>query len=307
MKFANAISVDVEDYFQTEAMSAIAPRAQWETFPSHVTSNMEALFELFARYGVHATFFFLGWIAERFPQLVRKTLELGHEVGCHSDWHHPVFRLSPEEFRQDTYRAKGVIEDAIGAAIIGYRAPNFSIVPSVPWAYPILEELGFRYDSSVYPIHHDLYENHSAQRHPSLVGGQLLELPVATWRVFGQNLPIGGGAYLRILPYALMKNGIRSINKREKMPAVLYLHPWEIDPSQPRLKSSWKSRMRQYTGLARMKSKLELLLQDFALGSIYDTVYLPLRNRPDIRQLIEAHKGSGVGVCQADGKSMPTL
>jgi len=299
MKFANAISVDVEDYFQTEAMSAVAPRERWETYPSRITANTEALFELFARYDVHATLFFLGWIAERFPQLVRKTLELGHEVGCHSDWHHPVFRLSPQEFRQDTYRAKGVIEDAIGAAIIGYRAPNFSIVPTVPWVYPILEELGFRYDSSVYPIHHDLYENHGAQRHPSLVGEHLLELPVATWRVFGQNLPVGGGACLRILPYALMKNGIRSINKRENMPAVLYLHPWEIDPSQPRFEASWKSRMRQYTGLARMKSKLERLLQDFALGSIYDTVYLPLRNRPDICERIAAHDRLGVDACKA--------
>src|SRR5271165_6943531 len=227
MKFANAISVDVEDYFQTEAMSAVAPRSRWESFPSRVTSNTEALLELFARYDVHATFFYLGWVAERFPQLVRKTLELGHEVGCHSDWHRPVFRLSPEEFRQDTYRAKGLIEDAIGAAIIGYRAPNFSIVPTVSWAYPILEELGFGYDSSVYPIHHDHYSNHEAQRHPSLVGKCLSELPIATWRVFGQNLPIGGGAYLRILPYPLMKNGLDSINKGEHMSAVLYFHPWE--------------------------------------------------------------------------------
>jgi polysaccharide deacetylase family protein (PEP-CTERM system associated) len=230
---------------------------------------------------------------------VRKALELGHEVGCHSDWHHPVFRLSPQAFRQDTYRAKSVIEDAIGAVVIGYRAPNFSINQTVPWAYPILEELGFHYDSSVYPIHHDLYGNHGAQRHPSLVGSRLLELPVATWRVFGQNLPIGGGAYLRMLPYALMKNGILSINRRENMPAVLYLHPWEIDQSQPRLKASWKSRIRQYTGLARMKSKLEHLLQDFALGSIYDTVYLPLRNRPDIRELIAARNDVGVGACKA--------
>ena len=296
MKFANAISVDVEDYFQTEAMSTIAPRSRWETFPSRVTSNTEALFELFARYDVHATFFYLGWVAERFPQLVRKTQELGHEVGCHSDWHHPVFRLSAEEFRQDTYRAKGLIEDAIGAPIAGYRAPNFSIVQSVPWAYPILEELGFGYDSSVYPIRHDFYSNHDAQRHPSLVGKCLLELPVATWRVFGQNLPIGGGAYLRILPYPLMKNGLDSINKDEQMPAVLYLHPWEIDPLQPRLKASWKSRMRQYTGLARMKSKLERLLQDFALGSIYDTVYLPLRSRLDMGGRIGAHDREGIAV-----------
>ena len=282
MSRANAISVDVEDYFQTEAMSAVAPRDQWDSFPSHIEANTSALYELFARHDVHATFFFMGWVAERFPQLVRQAHELGHEVGCHSYWHHPVFRLSAEEFRQDTYRAKNAIEDAIGASVIGYRAPNFSINQSVLWAYPILEELGFLYDSSVYPVHHKFYGNHRAQRSPRLAGEILIELPVATWRVFNQNLPVGGGAYLRILPYALVQNGVRAINENEHAPAVLYLHPWEIDESQPRLKASWRSRVRQYTGLAGMKSKLQRLLQDFTFGSIYQIVYLPLRNRADL-------------------------
>ena len=288
MKCANAISVDVEDYFQTEAMSAVAPRSRWDSFPSHVEANTSALFELFARYDVHATFFFMGWVAERFPQLVRKAHELGHEIGCHSYWHHPVFRMSSEDFREDTCRARNVIQDATGSPVMGYRAPNFSINQSVPWAYPILEDLGFQYDSSVYPTRHSLYGNHRARRAPYLAGANLMEFPVATWRVFKQNLPVGGGAYLRILPYALMRIGIRSINRNENAPAVLYLHPWEIDDSQPRLEASWKSRMRQYTGLTGMKRKLERLLQDFALGSIYDTVYLPLRNRPSARELSPA-------------------
>jgi polysaccharide deacetylase family protein (PEP-CTERM system associated) len=288
MKYANAISVDVEDYFQTEAMSAVAPRSQWDSFPPHVEANTCALFELFARYSVRATFFFMGWVTERFPGLVHQAHELGHEVGCHSYWHRAVFRMSPEEFREDTYRARNVIQDAIGAPVRGYRAPNFSINESVAWAYPILEELEFQYDSSVYPIHHELYGNHLAQRHPYLAGRNLMELPVATWRVFKQNVPVGGGAYLRMLPYALMKNGIRSINRKENVPAVLYLHPWEIDDSQPRLQASWKSRMRQYSGLARMKQKVERLLQDFTLGSIYDTVYLPLRKTPDMHELSPA-------------------
>jgi polysaccharide deacetylase family protein (PEP-CTERM system associated) len=275
MSLTNAISVDVEDYFQTEAMSAVAPRSRWDSFPSHVEANTQALFELFARFDVKATFFFLGWIAERFPRLVRKAHELGHEAGCHSYWHHPVFRTTSKEFWDDTYRARNVIEDATGASVFGYRAPSFSINQSVPWAYPILEELGFQYDSSVNPVHHALYDNHAAPRHPIRVGERLLELPIATWRVCGQNLPVGGGAYLRILPYALMKNGIRAINRNEQAPAVLYLHPWEIDDSQPRLPASRKSRLRQYTGLARMKSRLERLLQQFALGRIYDSVYLP--------------------------------
>jgi polysaccharide deacetylase family protein (PEP-CTERM system associated) len=282
MKPANAMSVDVEDYFQTEAMSAAAPRTRWDSFTPHVEANTNALFELFAQYQVRATFFFLGWVAERFPQVVRQAHELGHEVGCHSYWHRPVFRLSPDEFKQDTYRARNVIQDATGAPVRGYRAPNFSINQSVPWAYPILEELGFEYDSSVYPIHHKLYGNHGAQRYPYLAGVKLIEIPVATWRVFKQNVPVAGGAYLRILPYALMRHGIRSINNQEKAPAVLYMHPWEIDDSQPRLEVSWKSRTRQYTGLAGMKAKLERLLRDFALASIYDAVYLPLRTGRDL-------------------------
>jgi len=282
MTCANAISVDVEDYFQTEAMSAVAPRSQWDSFPTRVESNTLALVDLFGQYGVRATFFFLGWVAERFPQLVRKTHELGHEVGCHGYWHYPVFRLSAEEFREDTYRARNLIQEATGAPVKGYRAPNFSINGSVPWAYALLEELGFEYDSSVYPVRHELYGNHHAQRGPYRARGNLVELPVATWRVCGQNLPVGGGAYLRILPYALIKNGIRSINRNENAPAVLYMHPWEIDDSQPRLRASWKSRIRQYTGLAGMKRKLECLLRDFTLGPIYETVCLPLRNRSDL-------------------------
>jgi polysaccharide deacetylase family protein (PEP-CTERM system associated) len=284
MRQANAISVDVEDYFHTEAMSAVVRRENWEKFPSRIEANTSALYELFARYDVHATFFFLGWVAERFPRLVRQAHELGHEIGCHSYWHHPVFRMSSEDFRQDTHQAKTVIEDAIGVPVMGYRAPNFSINQSVPWAYSILEELGFQYDSSVYPVRHQLYGNHRAPRFPHRVGRNLIELPVATWRVFQQNVPVGGGAYLRILPYALMKSGVRSINKNEQAPAVLYLHPWEIDDSQPRLEASWKSRVRQYTGLAGMKAKLQRLLQDFALGSIRETVYLPLQDRPEMLQ-----------------------
>ena len=293
MKCSNAISVDVEDYFQTEAMATVAPRERWDTFPSHVEANTCALFELFARYNVQGTFFFMGWVAERFPQLTRKAHELGHEVGCHSYWHHPVFRMSEEEFREDTYRAMNVIQDAIGAPVRGYRAPNFSINLSVPWAFPILEDLGFQYDSSIYPVRHALYGNHRARREPYLAGANLMEFPVATWRMFKQNLPVGGGAYLRILPYALMKNGIRSINKSQNAPAVLYLHPWEIDDSQPRLAVSWKSRLRQYTGLSGMKQKLERLLKDFTLGTIYKSVYLPLRNGPSTRELSRSTAVSG--------------
>lgn len=275
MGIRNAISVDVEDYFHTEAMSAAAPRSSWETFSPHVEANTVALYEIFAQYQVKATFFFLGWVVERCPKLVRMATELGHEVGCHSYWHRPVFQMTSQEFWDDTYRARNSIQDITGKAVPGYRAPNFSINPSVPWAYPILEELGFRYDSSVYPIHHQFYGNHTGSRSPYWVRQGLMELPVATWKVLNQNLPVGGGAYLRLLPYALVKHGVRSINQSESMPAVLYLHPWEIDDSQPRMKASWKSRTRQYTGIERMRTKLERLLQEFEFGTVYDAAYLP--------------------------------
>ena len=275
MHVTNALSVDVEDYFQTEAMAGVAPRNSWPSFPSHVEANTRALFELFARYNVRATFFFLGWIAERCPALVREAHELGHEVGCHSYWHRPVFRLTPAEFREDTRRAKEVIEAASGASVAGYRAPCFSINSTTPWAYQILEELRFQYDSSVNPVHHPLYGNHAAPREPFRISQGLQEFPVATWRILGQNIPVAGGAYLRVLPYWLVKTGLRAINDDEHRPAVVYLHPWEIDDGQPRLQASWPSRVRQYTGLSKMKPKLERLLQQFKFGTIYDSVYLP--------------------------------
>lgn len=279
MNIVNAMSVDVEDYFHTEAMSSLAPREAWDGFSSHVEANTRGLFEVFAQYDVKATFFFLGWVAERFPKIVREAQDLGHEIGCHSYWHRPVFRLTSQEFWDDTYRARNVLEDVLGRAVIGYRAPNFSINDSVSWAYPILEELGFLYDSSVFPVRHGLYGNHRALRVPYLVCPNLLELPIATWRVLHNNLPVGGGAYLRILPFELMKNGIRTINEKESAPAIIYLHPWEIDESQPRLPASWKSRTRQYIGLSGMKARLERLLQQFAFGRIDDAVYLPAIDR----------------------------
>ncbi len=279
MPLTNALSVDVEDYFQTEAMSAVAPRDRWCYFPSHVEVNTRALFQLFAKYSVRATFFFVGWTAERYPQLVREAHKLGHEVGCHSYWHRPVFRLSPKEFREDTNRAKQVIEEAAGVPVVGYRAPCFSINSSVAWAYGVLEDLGFQYDSSSNPVHHPLYGNHAGRRNPFPLSEGLLELPIATWRVFGQNLPTGGGAYLRILPYWLTRSGLSSINSKESRPAIVYLHSWEIDESQPRLQASFTSRARQYIGLSRMKNKLERLLQQFTFGTVYETVYLPLANK----------------------------
>ena len=252
----NAFSVDVEDYFHTEAMSGVVSREAWEHMPSRVQSNTYRLFELLAKHDVRGTFFFLGWVAERFPGLVREAVQLGHEVGCHSYWHRPVYRLSPAEFRADTRQALKAIEDAGGVGVRGYRAPSFSMVPGTEWAAEILGELGFRYDSSVHPIRHDLYSNASAPRIPHRVhGGAILELPIATTRVAGNNLPVGGGGYFRILPYAYTRWGLSRLNGRESQSGVVYLHPWEIDPEQPRLAAGFQVPLPPVHGPCRCRAE----------------------------------------------------
>lgn len=273
----HAFTVDVEDYFHTEAMASVVPRERWDVMPSRVQNNTQRLFELLGERSVCGTFFFLGWVAERYPDLVREAVRLGHEVGCHSFWHRPVFRLSPEEFRADTLRAKHAIEDAGGVRVRGYRAPSFSMVSGTSWAIDILAELGFDYDSSVHPIRHDLYSNALAPREPHRIGdGAILELPIATTCLGSTNLPIGGGGYLRILPYAYTHWGLTRFSRIEGRPAVVYLHPWEIDPRQPRLEAPLKSRLRQYVGLSTMERKLTILLQDFRFASISTVFYQKL-------------------------------
>ncbi len=263
----NSISIDVEDYYQTECMVPYAPRYTWENLPSRVVHNTTRLFDLFDEFGVKATFFFLGWVAERYPALVRRAVELGHEIGCHSYAHHPVYRMTPVAFRSDTARAKQVIEDAAGKAVDFYRAPSFSIIPSCYWAFDVLGELGFTRDSSVHPVAHPTYGNPSAPRQPFRTNSGVAEYPIATWRLWGRNLPIGGGAYLRIFPYQYIKTGLKSLN-REGHPAVIYLHPWEIDADQPRIATARKARLRQYTGLGATESKLRRLMKEFHLTTI---------------------------------------
>ena len=267
----NSLTVDVEDYFQTEGMSRVVDRAQWHQLPTRVERNTKRLFDLFAAHNVRGTFFFLGWVAERFPGLVREAAELGHEVGCHSYWHRLVYRLTPDEFLKDTKRAKEVIEDAAGARIFGYRAPSFSLIKGTEWAPEILASLGFRYDSSVYPIQHDIYNNPSAPRVPGrIAGGSLMEFPIATLAVGKTNLPLGGGAYLRVLPYSYMRWGLSHLNGAQKTSAVIYIHPWEIDPQQPRLSACARSRFRQYIGLGKTAEKLQQLLRDFRFAPIQE-------------------------------------
>ena len=260
----DALSVDVEDYFHVEAFADHVRPENWPTFASRVHANCERILELFAKYNWRATFFVLGWVAERDPALVRKIAEAGHELACHSYAHRRVFSLQPEEFREDLRRARGFIEDAAGVRGRGYRAPTFSILRRSVWALEILAEEDFLYDSSIYPIRHDLYGYPEFPRFLQRIalssGREIFEVPMSTIRVAGLNWPLGGGGYLRLLPMAYTSWAINRVHQQDRQPFVLYLHPWELDPSQPRLNGKWKSKLRHYTGLAGMQGRLESLL-----------------------------------------------
>jgi polysaccharide deacetylase family protein (PEP-CTERM system associated) len=262
------LSVDVEDYFMVEAFSGTVSTSTWENWPSRVVSNTQRTIDLFDRYGVKGTFFFVGWVAEKFPQLVRDVHARGHELACHSYWHRTVYSLSPDEFRRDTRAAVKAIEDAAGAKVLGYRAPSWSITKQSLWAMDILAEEGFTYDSSIYPIHHDLYGVPGAQRvpydYPLKNGRSLREYPPATVRVFGQNLPGAGGGYLRIFPMSYTHWVFSRFERSDRVPVVVYFHPWELDPEQPRIKDKLKSRLRHYTNLSGMERRLEQLLKRYS-------------------------------------------
>ena len=263
----NALTIDVEDYFQTEAMTSAAPCHTWESIDPRVERNTWRLLELLDQHQVKATLFFLGWVAQRYPQLVSAAAANGHEVACHSYWHRPVHRLTPDEFREDTRRAKDVIECYSGRSVTGYRAPSFSILSGMQWAREILAEEGFVYSSSSHPIRHDFYNDPDAPRLPHRTPSGLWELPITTWRVLGRNLPVGGGAYLRILPFPYVLTGLRQTAAAGET-MMIYLHPWEIDPDQPRMMVGLKSRLRQYIGLKGMESRLEGLIERYSFGTV---------------------------------------
>lgn len=262
--FKNVISVDVEDYFHAESFSDICPRAQWDSYETRVVDNTRRLLALFSELQVEATFFTLGWVAEKFPALVREIAEAGHELACHSYWHRMIYKLDPKEFREDTYRAKQTIEQIAGTPIYGYRAPTYSIVNDSLWATDILAELGFTYDSSIFPIHHERYGIPKAPRLPfqlNTASGPLVEYPIATFRVWGDtNFPFAGGGYLRLLPWWYNRLGL-SRAENEGLPVIAYIHPWEIDPEQPRLNGRLNSRLRHYTNLGKTYNRLARMLR----------------------------------------------
>jgi polysaccharide deacetylase family protein (PEP-CTERM system associated) len=272
----NALTIDLEDYFHVSAYSGTVRLEKWDSFPSRVAQNTDRLLELLQQHGCQATFFVLGWVAEKKPEIVARVAAAGHEIACHSLLHRRVFDLTPQEFRDDTRRAKAVIEDAGGKPVVGYRAPSFSITKKSTWALDILAELGFQYDSSVFPVEHPSYGIPTAPRRPFWVGtpsGRILEFPMPTLAIGSRHSPIGGGAYLRLLPYSYTLWSIRYLNRQENSPVCVYIHPWELDPEQPHMGGSLTARTRHYFGLRGTESKLKKLLSDLefsSLGSIID-------------------------------------
>jgi polysaccharide deacetylase family protein (PEP-CTERM system associated) len=268
----NIISVDVEEYFHPSELAACVSPDRWAELPSLVEPQTRRVLDMFARHGVQGTFFVLGWVAERYPGLVREIASRGHEIGCHSFAHRLVYDLTPVEFRQDTERAVQAIEDACGVTPRAYRAPSYSITLRSMWALEILVDSGFTHDSSIYPILHDRYgiPGFGGQaRTLSTPSGSIVEVPIATVKLSNRTVaPVGGGAYLRLLPYRYTAAGIRRINHHDKQPACMYFHPWELDSEQPRLARGWVSRLRTYGGLRSMPRKLEKLLSDFPFTTL---------------------------------------
>ncbi len=267
----NALSVDVEDWFQVGAFENVIERGEWDRLSHRVECNSDAVLALFERAGVKATFFTLGWVAERYPALIRRIGEAGHEIASHGWDHERVFTFQPEEFRADLRKSRTAIENAAGHKLTGYRAPSFSIDARTPWAHEILAEEGYDYSSSVAPIAHDHYGWPEAPRFAFLpvAGHDLIELPVTTAKFRGRTLAAGGGGFFRLLPYRFSHWAISQVNRDEKRPAIFYFHPWEIDPEQPRVANApVKSKLRHYSRLSAMEGKLEKLLRDFQWGRV---------------------------------------
>lgn len=269
------MSVDVEDYFHVSAFEDHIRREDWDRLPCRIEKNMTRVLALFERHGVQTTFFTLGWVAERYPHLVRGIVDAGHELASHGYDHIRVPHQSRAEFREDVVRSKKLLEDLSGQPVKGYRAASYSIGADTLWALDELQEAGYEYSSSIYPIHHDLYGMPEAPRFPFRYRGNgILEIPISTARIFRFNWPSGGGGYFRLLPYAVFRAAIRRINRREGQPCVFFFHPWEVDADQPRQRNaSLKSRFRHYLNLNRMESRLERLLGDFRWGRM-DRVFL---------------------------------
>ena len=266
------MTVDVEDYFQVSALAPHIARSDWERIPCRVERNMDVVLDLLREARAQATFFTLGWIAERYPQVVRRIVGEGHELASHGYAHQRATDQTPAQFFDDVQRAKALLEDLGGVAVKGYRAPSFSIDATNPWAFDALARAGYRYSSSVYPVRHDHYGMPDAPRFAYDCRSGLIEIPLTTARLWNMNLPAGGGGYFRLLPYALSRSLIRKVNAADGRPAVFYVHPWELDPGQPRVQGTGlKTRFRHYVNLHRTHARLRRLLRDFRWGRMDHT------------------------------------
>ena len=278
----NALTIDLEEYFHPTEVQPFVTTEEWTSLPSRVVAQTNDLLDLLASRNSKATFFVLGWVAERQPALIRAIAAAGHEIACHSYAHQLIYRLTPEAFRRDTQRAVAAIADAVGITPRIYRAPSYSITRDSMWALEVLVECGFTHDSSIYPISHDRYGIPGSERHPHTIAtpaGSIVEVPIATAELSGGKvIPIGGGGYLRLLPYRYTAAGIRRVNFKEQKPVCIYFHPWEIDAAQPRLATGTIARARTYCGLGRMRRKLDQLLSDFQFSTfarVYGQVTQP--------------------------------
>jgi polysaccharide deacetylase family protein (PEP-CTERM system associated) len=274
----NAFTIDLEDYFHVAALASAISRDSWAAREYRLEANTERLLALLEESGVRGTFFVLGWVAERSPGLVQRIAAAGHEIACHGFSHQLVYRQTPEEFREETARAKGGLESLLGQAVLGYRAASFSVTRQSLWALDVLIELGFRYDSSIFPIRHDRYGLPDATPEPHVLrapsGRSLVEFPMSAANFCGIRVPVSGGGYFRLLPYWLTRAGLRQINARHNRPFTFYLHPWEIDPGQPRIRVAALSRFRHYTNLARCEGRLRRVLRDFRFSSMREALEL---------------------------------
>jgi polysaccharide deacetylase family protein (PEP-CTERM system associated) len=271
----NAMTIDVEDYFHVSAFEGVVRRDDWDSYERRVVANTRRLLEIFEHADVLATFFVLGWVAEREPALVRAIVAGGHELASHGYAHRLIYQQEQSAFRDDVRRAKALLEQIGGVGVRGYRAPSFSVTPRSRWALDVLVEEGYTYDASIFPIHHDRYGMPGAPRHPYVErasGGAIAEAPATTVALGPMTMPAAGGGYFRIFPYAFTRWAIRRVNDHERMPAIVYLHPWEVDPGQPRILASRVSRFRHYTNLHRTERRLEQLVKDFRFSPLSDVL-----------------------------------
>lgn len=272
----NAFTIDVEDYFHVSALASAISRDSWPRQELRVEANVERLLAILGERHVRGTFFVLGWVADRLPEVVRRIAAAGHEVACHGYSHQLIYKQTPEEFRQETIRAKSLLEDLVGKPVIGYRAASFSITPKSVWALDTLIELGFHYDSSIFPVRHDRYGMPGANPAPGPIAspsqGDIIEFPMSTATFGNVRVPVSGGGYFRLLPYWFVRAGLKRINQNDGLPFTFYLHPWEVDPEQPRFKVGLLSRVRHYTNLDKCEARLRQLLTEFKFAPMCEVL-----------------------------------